>query len=80
MIYKDEIEDFTLHMQHKLLVHKHKGGFERVSLEDLVHMLDDEVAELKEALTNPPTVIAECADVANIAMFIATKIQNRKEI
>ncbi len=80
MIYEKEIGDFTIHMQHKLLVHKNKGGFERLQISELLDMLDLEVIELKRSLKKPATSISECADVANIAMFIATKIQNRKEI
>ncbi len=78
MIYLDEIEDFTLHMQHKLLVHKHKGGYERLSVKELVAMLKKEVRELDEAKAKE--AIAECADIANYAMFIAMKMQNRREI
>jgi len=82
MIFLEALEDFAIHMKHKLLVHKNKGGFERLSSEELVKLLKKEVKELEvslEAKDNGNT-IRECADVANYAMMIAMKIQNRREV
>jgi len=79
-LFDEEIEDFTVHMKHKLLVHKHKGGFERLSSYELLRLLKEEVSELNDSLdeNEDASIIRECADVANFAMFIAMKRQNRK--
>lgn len=78
MIYDQEIDEFTVHMEHKLLVHKAKGGVERLDVGELTDMLKDEVAELYECIiedANKEDIISECADIANFAMFIATKVK-----
>ena len=82
MLYKTELEEFNVHMKAKLLTHKNKGGFERLGIDELLKMLHGEIRELKTSLEerDHANTIRECADVANYAMFIATKIQNRNEV
>ena len=41
MIYDDEIDEFTIHMEHKLLVHKAKGGVDRLGVDELMDLLKD---------------------------------------
>ena len=81
-LFETEMDEFRVHMEHKLLVHKNKGGFERLSIDELVKMLHAEVRELKTSLEEGThsNTIRECADIANYVMFISTKIQNRKEV
>ena len=82
MLFKEELDDFRVHMEHKLLVHKNKGGFERLSIDELIKLLHAEVRELKTSLEEGThsNTIRECADIANYAMMISSKIQNRKEV
>lgn len=82
MIFEEEIEDFTVHMKHKLLVHKNKGGYERLKVDELMKMLHAEVRELKVAIDEKDMVgiVDECADVANFAMFISSVVQNRRMV
>ena len=80
MQYDKDIEEFSVHMKHKLLVHKAKGGTERLGADELLKLLLDEVKELQEALEDgkkKDVVISECADVANMAMFITTKLKGQ---
>ncbi len=82
MIFVEEMEDFTVHMKHKLLVHKNKGGYERLKVEELMKLLHAEVRELKTAIEEDDYVgiTDECADVANFAMFISSVVQNRRTV
>jgi NTP pyrophosphatase (non-canonical NTP hydrolase) len=75
----EDLQDFIVHMKHKLLVHKNKGGYERLTLEELFKLLQGEMKELRVDIDskNMTGIINECADVANYAMMIAIKIQNR---
>lgn len=81
-LFEDEVEDFVIHMKHKLLVHKNKGGFDRLSSKELLKLLRGELKELETSLEKEDNSnsIRECADIANYAMFIANKIQNRREV
>jgi len=78
----DDLKDFNVHMKHKLLVHKNKGGYDRLSLEELTKLLHGEIKELRDdiAANNMVGIINECADVANYAMMIAMKVQNRRTL
>ena len=82
MIFKEEMEDFQVHMQHKLLVHKNKGGYERLKVDELMKLMHQEVRELKVSVDEGDMVgiVNEAADVANFCMFIAAVVQNRKEV
>ncbi len=80
MIYDKDIAEFNVHMTHKLLVHKAKGGVGRLESEEILDLLLDEVKELQQAFIDGKSKeakIAECADVANMAMFIATKLKGQ---
>ena len=78
MIYDKDIEEMSVHMKHKLLVHKAKGGVGRLDILELLNLLKKEVDELEEAIkgTSKGNIISECADVSNFAMFIATKAKD----
>jgi len=61
-------------MEHKLKLNDHKGGWEETSIERLFELLDREVQELKNAITDKEgwfNIMLEAADVANFAMMIA---------
>lgn len=68
-----ELVAFAFAMEHKLKLNDHKGGWDEISVEDLLDLLEEEVKELREAVTegNPYEIIFEAADVANFAMMIA---------
>lgn len=71
-------------MTRKLEANRHKGGREnwlRDTPKALLARLDDEVAELKQAiLREPDNVLNEAADVACFAMFIADKADKLEPI
>lgn len=78
--YKGEHEDilrpFLDAMRFKLASNRHKGkSFEDMSYEDGFRRLREETAELEEAIKggNQFEIIFEAADIANFALFIATK-------
>ena len=62
-------------MKTKMLKHK-ENPFE-MTYKELFDWLDEEVAELKEAIQigSRAEIIKECADVANIVYFIAVKVK-----
>jgi len=70
------IKDFGKLMQQKLDERSSKGrlGWRKQDLETLFSWLTEEVGELEEVLQfnpiNPEEVMRECADIANVAMFI----------
>ncbi len=69
------IKQFTKAMKYKLYVHSNKGSFDWKSNEMLMKQLKHEIKELEEALDhgNSEMIIAEAADIANYAYFIADK-------
>lgn len=67
------IREFGELMQQKLDERSHKGrlGWRNKDINTLLQWLDEEVAELKlELKRNPEEAKRECADIANVAMFI----------
>ena len=66
-------------METKMLLNEHKGGHERLKLDDLMKLLHQEVRELKGAIDSKDykEVAMECADVANYCMMIADKVIKR---
>lgn len=76
---RKEIKDFATIMETKMLLNEHKGGHERLKVEELMKLLHQEVRELKAAIDDKDykNVIMECADVANYAMMLADKCIRR---
>lgn len=70
----------ALGMLHKFSIHAAKGPWDAVSIGELVHGLDEEVAELKAALVGGryPEILDECADVANYCLMIADHEANTR--
>jgi len=79
---QDLIKEFGKEMQGKLDVHSKKGrmGWKDKDVPDLWDELYDEVLELQEALRigRKRAIQKECADVANICMFIYDKTKQKK--
>lgn len=71
----DRLKWFIEIMKSKMLKHKDEEPID-LSYQELFDWLISEVNELKEALQfeSRENIIKECADVANIAYFIARKI------
>lgn len=71
------IKEFGKEMQGKLNVRSKKGrlGWRSKDIEDIVTWLHEEVHELVMAIRNEPeeNIRKECADVANICLFIWDK-------
>jgi hypothetical protein len=77
---RDDVRWFAVEMETKLRANDHKGHWRNCDFPYLDRRLDEEIKELKSALSrldHPVTpeqrqrVIAEAADVANFAMMIA---------
>jgi hypothetical protein len=77
------VDDFALHMKHKMLANAHKGGWRGEQLSYVFTRLLQEVSELSEAIVQCQTpdedgateenvirVAGEAADVANFAMMV----------
>ena len=73
------IKAFSNVMETKMLLNEHKGGHERLRIDELMKLLTQEVRELKTEVDSKDykAVILECADVANYAMLIADKCIKR---
>lgn len=74
--HDDILQPFVDAMKYKLGANKHKGKrFEDLTFERMFELLQGEVVELREALEskNQFEIIFEAADIANFALFIATK-------
>ena len=71
------VEDFSIHMKHKLLLTRHRPHWKNCSLQFLFDRLILEVDELQDAIENSDSksTIREAADVANFAMMIADNEQ-----
>lgn len=67
------VRDLGVMQLGKLRANKHKADWRKSHTDDLVQLLDAEVAELREALKTCKRghVVMECADVANIVAMIA---------
>ncbi len=76
---RKEIKNFTHLMETKMLLNEHKGGHERLKLDELMKLLHQEIRELKGAIDakDYKATALECADVANYAMLIADKCIKR---
>lgn len=72
--YAPDIERFVNVMIHKLYVHRNKGHWEYVDLSTAYDLMEDEAAELREAMKNGdvPEIHKEAADIANFAMIISS--------
>ena len=71
-----EVLEFAQDMQKKLNENSHKGGWGNCLFIYLLNRLEEEVAELRDAMVSNQkreVVIAECADVANFAMMITDR-------
>ncbi len=69
------IKDLALLMEKKLKTHDDDFGFDgwkddHVGIEFLLQRLDEEIAELKEAIDEGEGLKEECADIANFLMMI----------
>lgn len=76
------LAEFAACMEHKLRLNNHKPNWRTCSVDYLRERLDQELAELDEALEagDPHLIYDECADVANFAMMIAdTAMSGRKQ-
>lgn len=72
--YRDDIRRFVAAMMYKLKVHRKKGRWNGKTMEDYIPLTEGELAELKEAIAqgNMVEVLLEAADLANMAMIIAS--------
>ena len=74
---RQSADELTESMLIKLEENRHKPHWKDESLSDLFNMLEVEVVELKESLINQNngSSMLECADIANFAMFIHSKLK-----
>ena len=72
---EDKLSWFLEIMKTKMLRHE-KEEPSNLSLQELFKWLEEEIHELKIALSegSRESIIKECADIANLAYFIARKI------
>lgn len=77
--YREDIRRFLDAMVYKLKVHHRKGRWEGKTVEEYMPLLHDEVRELMEATEggNLIEVLTEAADVANMAMIVASIVVER---
>ena len=70
---REEVIQFSRRMEAKLLKNEWKGGWRNKSPLERFRLLQIEVEELAEALSDgtPEDIINEAADVGNFAMMIA---------
>jgi len=70
---RPEVAWFAEQMEKKLLANDHKGGWDKMSYEELKSRLIEETGELIGALysKDPKRIIDEATDVANFCMFIS---------
>lgn len=71
--YDDDLRRFVDAMKYKLRRNAHKGRWSDVNLNEALHLLKKEVAELEEAIKdgNRIEIELEAADVANFAMIVS---------
>lgn len=81
MTIRREVVSFSYQMEKELKENDYKGHWRGCSFEYLLSKLDEEVAELKEAMANSDHehVLSEAADVANICMMIADNKSKEKQ-
>jgi hypothetical protein len=72
---------FAEQMETKLQENDYKHGWENCTTSYLIGRLDEELNELKAGLVkgSPSQIVAEAADVANIAMMIADNNKGQHE-
>lgn len=79
MELRASVDWFSQEMERELRHNDHKPGWIGDDLTSLLFRVYDEVRELREALSDeemdPVKVIAEAADVANMAMMIADNVK-----
>lgn len=79
----EALPQLTLRMTYKLGVHAAKGPWNRVTIEDAMMHLWEEVEELEVKIKGGATyeeVIDECADVANMALIISHNYRRMKNV
>lgn len=76
----ENLQWFTELMKSKMM--KHEEDPTDMTIPELLKWLDDEVAELKWAIDYEfvSDMMLECADIANLAFFIADKLKKGKAI
>lgn len=77
--FSNDLRRFVDAMVFKLRKNVHKGRWEDYSLEDGVRLLNDEMQELRQAVGegNTVEVMLEGADVANMALIVASIMIDR---
>jgi len=77
--YQQDLLVFFDWMIHKLHKHRSKGHWENASPEQYMVLLDGERNELQEALesNNTAWILEESADVANMALILASSAIRR---
>jgi NTP pyrophosphatase (non-canonical NTP hydrolase) len=73
-ILRKEVAAFADQMEAELRINDHKGHWRHLSISELLDHLQDEVFELREAVSKgfgAETVLSEAADTANMAMMVA---------
>lgn len=76
MNLRPEVQAFAEAMERRLQANDHKPGWKHDTVLSLQVRLDEEVAELDEAVHGTATkerILDEAADVANFAMMIADR-------
>ena len=71
------LEDFTIHMKHKLLLTRHRPHWANSNLRFLMGCAGEELDELQAAIKSGDrkSIVREAADVANFCMMIAHNAQ-----
>ena len=72
-LYEKDLKFFQDAMRYKLEKNAHKGRWENMTVEQVLDLLKQEVAELEEAIANGNNVeiLMESADVAVFSMIAA---------
>lgn len=78
--YTLEIRRFVDAMIYKLSVHSRKGKWENLGLETVLHKMEGEVSELREAIArgNMVEILLESADVANYGLIASSIAVDKK--
>lgn len=79
--YAEDIRRFVHAMVYKLKLNAHKGRWEGKTMAEYCPLLEGEMRELNEAIAggNLIEILNESADVANMAMIIASIATERGE-
>lgn len=79
---RPELKTFAEVMEIYLRLNDPNGGWKDESLEYLFNRLEDEVSEMRTALSNPDFpegIQTECVDIANFAMMIFDVLSIRRD-